>query len=84
MSKRIPLNLYQHDETDKALLLSTNGNPVGAEWIPREFVEAQTALRPCNPFGRDLHGGRFSIEEWKAKELGWITTENEGQGSLPL
>lgn len=82
MSKRIPLHLYQHEETDKAILLSPNGNPVGAEWIPREFVEATSTLAPCKPFGRQVQAGGFSIEEWKAKGLGWLTSEDEKQGSL--
>lgn len=80
----IARDLFQHQETADALLLSTNGNPTGSEWIPREFVKAVTHLHPCKPYGVYVRSAQFLIEEWKLRKLGWLVSEDEGQGRLAL
>lgn len=59
MTERVTLDLTEHTSTDDAYLLSQSGAEKEALWVPKQFC-AKAA------------DGRFEVEKWKARELGWL------------
>ena len=55
----VDLALHKHGESKRALLVSDDGNPSRAKWIPKSQVE-------------DYGDGTFALPEWLAKEKGFI------------
>jgi hypothetical protein len=77
--------LFQHASTPLALMLSTNGNAAQAIWIPRKFVKQVSPTHYRKVGTSSLIEAEFSLPRWKAKELGWLTDEDdERQGRLVL
>lgn len=81
---RITLTLYQHavSPTAKALLLSRTGRVRDAAWIPVSLIGKGDALQLTSPHGDPCREGKFEVEEWKARQLGWIESADERQGEL--
>lgn len=58
-NKLVDLSLHIHHETEKAILISLNGNREKATWLPKSQIE----------YEEDRHGGvEVTIPEWLAKE----------------
>lgn len=74
MTQRVTLELHQHGETegDKAAwLLSHDGIEVNAKWIPKSL-------------GKRLADGRFELDAWKARQVGFLVPRGEGQARFDL
>lgn len=79
----LELELYQHQETDRALFLSADG--FDKHWIPKAFVRSAGTLRGAKIRGEgDIWRGTFEVAEFKARECGLVVDESEadGQGKL--
>lgn len=79
---RVSLELYQHEESEKALLLSRDGNAHRTQWIPRSLIDQPQATKLVNVNGVALQHGSFSIEKWKLDEIDWLDEGNENQMEL--
>lgn len=87
MNKRESLDLYQHDASTMALLLSRDGNRAHAQWVPRSLLEEPKATKLMRPKlgGEPVEYGTFAIETWKLEELEWLGDEpDERQMGLSL
>lgn len=80
---RLEFTLYEHAEsTPKALLLSADGHPGHAHFIPRAHVTEANGTTLMRPHGVPVKRGVFFVEEWKAKEVGWVVEKDERQGEM--
>lgn len=79
---RMTMVLYQHDQSDRALLLSPYGRKRDAQWIPLSLLSEPKALKASRPHGEACHKGAFEVAEWKLRELGWIDDADEKQGVM--
>ena len=57
--KLVDLDLHLHAETDKAILVSENGDDKAAVWLPKSQVEYEDDKRG---------GAQVTLPEWLAKE----------------
>lgn len=78
----VALTLYRHGKTDGAFRLSINGMPGHALWCPRSVMIEPREHTPCRPHGVAVEQALYLIRKWKARELGWIRSEDERQGEL--
>ena len=60
----VEVELHCHAESQKAMLLSTNGDERKAEWTPKSQIVHIGAER-----GKS---GTFELKEWTAKKNGFI------------
>lgn len=60
----VEVDLHVHAESQKAMLLSTNGDEKRAEWTPKSQITYIGAERG--------HSGTFELKEWIAKKNGFI------------
>lgn len=78
---RVSLELYRHNESDKALLLSRDGRR--PKWIPLSQVNEPPSTRIVSVEGVKLAKGKYEIEEWIAKREGLLDdTEDADQGDM--
>lgn len=78
---RVAINLYQHvtQREGDALLLSRNGRRSDARHIP---VSLLTVIGDSAIATSETLHGKFEVEEWKLRELGWLGTQDDRQGRL--
>lgn len=60
----VEVDLHVHAESQKAMLLSTNGEEKRAEWTPKSQITHIGAERG--------QSGTFEMKEWIAKKNGFI------------
>lgn len=71
---RIALDLHEHQQTSGdqgAFLLSLNGDPLTARWVPKAHCDK-------------IADGKFRIEPWKAEQEGLLNPPSHKQGRLDL
>jgi len=60
------IHIFLHHETDKAILVSVNGEKVDAVWIPKSWLE-------CEPEETNTPGQRIiSLKDYHAVEKGLV------------
>ena len=60
----VEVDLHVHAESQKAMLLSTNGDEKRAEWTPKSQITHIGASKG--------ESGSFEMKEWIAKKNGFI------------
>ena len=66
MSEVIDLTLHQHAETEKAYLVSEDGDRAKAVWLPKSQCERDRKIGLVDPVYE------FQVAVWKAKELNLV------------
>lgn len=85
-SNLVDLTLALHHQTDKAVLVSMDGDKAKARWLPKSKIEIDRlpagAFKTARVGAPKIPVAKVTVPRWLAREKGLEAVADENQGSL--